>query len=85
MHRQKAYGHYNEALAILGKANPNAKRYIDIRVNRTGALCELKRYDEAIAECDRIMEEYKDNADSEEINQACGWIKNNCLERKGGS
>ena len=64
---------FDTVLEILKNQDPNADLFIECRVNRTGSLCEMERFDEAIKECDSIMEEYKEHKDSVDINKSCGW------------
>ena len=72
---------YDKAIEIL-KGTNDEDLSIDVRINRTGTLCELKRYDESIAACNEILADYEKHTDFSDIEKACSWIKNNCTDRK---
>ncbi|MCD4658016.1 MAG: hypothetical protein K8S87_10810 [Planctomycetes bacterium] len=72
---------YDKAIDVLKSENDD-DLIIDVRINRTGTLCELERFDESIADCNSILTDYAKHHEFTDIESSCNWIKNNCAKRK---
>jgi tetratricopeptide (TPR) repeat protein len=76
--------HYDKALELLNAATIDpGDLIIDVSINRTGVLCELQRFEEAIEICDQIMADYQEHQYYKDIEMSCKWIQSNCRKRMG--